>query len=69
MTKDERLKLAADLIALAAQEGHDGEEWDMVQEAGFVIREMQQQINMQKQYYESVFEDGAKRIKKLMESL
>lgn len=35
--------IAARLIALAAQEGHDGEDWDLVQAAGLLIRRLQDQ--------------------------
>ena len=37
-------KLGSDLVALAAQEGHDGEDWDKVQEAGFMLRELAFQL-------------------------
>jgi regulator of replication initiation timing len=40
----DKSKIAADLAALAAQEGHDGEDWDLIQDAADYIRKLEKII-------------------------
>lgn len=38
-------KLGADLVALAAQEGNNGEDWQKIQEAGFLVIRLAESVD------------------------